>query len=37
MAPAKPLACADGLEYFANTKSQQLGCRKIKAQKQPAR
>ena len=31
--PAKPLACADGLEYFANDKSQQLGCRKMKAQK----
>ena len=37
MAPAKPLACADGLEYFANDKSQQLGCRKVKAQKQQAR
>ena len=36
-APAKPLACADGLEYFASTKSQQLGCRKTKAQKQQAR
>ncbi len=33
MAPAKPLACAEGLEYFANAKSQQLGCRKMKAQK----
>jgi hypothetical protein len=32
-APAKPLACAEGLEYFANDKSQQLGCRKTKAQK----
>lgn len=32
-APAKPLACAEGLEYFANDKSQQLGCRKMKAQK----
>lgn len=32
-APAKPLACADGLEYFTNDKSQQLGCRKMKAQK----
>lgn len=32
-APAKPLACADGLEYFVNDKSQQLGCRKVKAQK----
>ncbi len=33
VAPAKPLACAEGLEYFANDKSKQLGCRKIKAQK----
>ncbi len=32
-APAKALACADGLEYFANDKSRQLGCRKMKAQK----
>lgn len=32
-APAKPLACAEGLEYFTNDKSQQLGCRKPKAQK----
>jgi hypothetical protein len=32
-APAKPMACADGLEYFVNDKSQQLGCRKVKAQK----
>lgn len=32
-APAKPLPCADGLEYFSNDKSQQLGCRKMKAQK----
>lgn len=33
MAPAKPLACGDGLEYFASDKSKQLGCRKLKAQK----
>jgi hypothetical protein len=33
MAPAKPMMCAAGLEYFANDKSQQLGCRKMKAQK----
>jgi len=32
-APAKPLACAEGLEYFVNDKSKQLGCRKMKAQK----
>ena len=32
-APAKPLACADGLEYYTNDKSRQLGCRKMKAQK----
>lgn len=32
-APAKALACAEGLEYFANDRSQQLGCRKMKAQK----
>ena len=31
--PAKALACADGLEYFANDKTKQLGCRKPKAQK----
>lgn len=36
MAPANPLACAEGLEYFANDKSQQLGCRKMKAQKRHA-
>lgn len=34
--PAKPLACAEGLEYFANDKSQQVGCRKVKAQKKQA-
>lgn len=33
VAPAKPLACAEGLEYFANDKAKQLGCRRIKAQK----
>lgn len=33
MAPAKPLGCASGLEYFANDKTRQLGCRKMKAQK----
>ena len=32
-APAKPLVCADGLEYFANDKARQLGCRKPKAKK----
>lgn len=32
-APAQPPVCAEGLEYFANAKSQQLGCRKMKAQK----
>lgn len=29
-APAKPLACGEGLEYFVNDKSKQLGCRKAK-------
>jgi hypothetical protein len=29
-APTKPLACGEGLEYFANDKAQQLGCRKSK-------
>jgi len=33
MAPAKALACADGLEYFANDKAKQVGCRKMKAKK----
>lgn len=33
MAPAAPLGCASGLEYFANDKTRQLGCRKMKAQK----
>jgi hypothetical protein len=33
MAPAKPMACAGGLEYFANDKARQVGCRKMKAQK----
>ncbi len=33
-APTTVLACADGLEYFANDKSKQLGCRKPKATKQ---
>ena len=33
MAPAKPLGCAMGLEYFANDKARQVGCRKLKAQK----
>jgi hypothetical protein len=32
-APAKPMACAAGLEYFANDKAKQVGCRKAKAQK----
>ena len=32
-APAKPMACAAGLEYFANDKARQVGCRKAKAQK----
>jgi hypothetical protein len=32
-APAKALVCADGLEYFANDKAKQLGCRKPKASK----
>jgi hypothetical protein len=32
-APAKPLACGEGLEYFANDKARQLGCRKVKAAK----
>ena len=31
MAPAKPLGCAMGLEYFANDKARQVGCRKMKA------
>ena len=33
MAPAQPLACATGLEYFHNAKARQVGCRKLKAQK----
>lgn len=32
-APAKTMACADGLEYFANDKTAQLGCRKPKPSK----
>ncbi len=32
-APAKPMTCAAGLEYFANDKAKQVGCRKAKAQK----
>jgi hypothetical protein len=32
-APAKPLACGEGLEYFANDKAKQVGCRKLKAAK----
>jgi len=32
-APAKALACADGLEYFANDKAKQVGCRKAKPKK----
>lgn len=32
-APAAPLACGAGLEYFADEKTRQIGCRKIKAQK----
>lgn len=31
--PAKPLSCGEGLEYFANDKAKQLGCRKAKAKK----
>lgn len=34
VAPTTVLVCADGLEYFANDKSKQLGCRKPKAKKQ---
>ncbi len=30
---AQPLACGDGLEFFSNDKSKQLGCRKAKAKK----
>lgn len=33
-APAKPLSCGEGLEAFANDKSKQLGCRKLKAKTQ---
>jgi hypothetical protein len=33
IAPAKMPACAEGLEYFANEKSRQLGCRKPTAKK----
>ncbi len=32
-APAQPLPCGDGLEFFDNDKSKQLGCRKAKARK----
>lgn len=28
--PAGPLACGEGLEYFANDKAKQVGCRKAK-------
>ncbi len=34
VAPTTMLVCADGLEFFANDKSRQLGCRKPKAKKQ---
>lgn len=30
-APAQPPVCAEGLEYFVNDNSQQLGCRKMRA------
>jgi hypothetical protein len=33
VAPAQPLTCGDGLEYFSNDKSKQLGCRKAKGKK----
>lgn len=33
MAPAKPLACAGGLEYFANDEAGQIGCRRVRAKK----
>ena len=32
-APTKPLSCGEGLEYFANDKARQLGCRKVNAAK----
>lgn len=32
-APAAPLACGEGLSYFSNDKSRQLGCRKAKGKK----
>jgi hypothetical protein len=32
-APAQALTCGDGLEYFSNDKSKQLGCRKAKGKK----
>jgi hypothetical protein len=32
-APPQALACGAGLEYFANDKARQVGCRKMKAQK----
>lgn len=32
-APAKPMDCGAGLEYFSNEKSKQLGCRKAKSGK----
>ena len=32
-APAQALNCGDGLEYFSNDKSKQLGCRKAKTKK----
>lgn len=32
-APAQPLACGEGLEYFSNDKAKQVGCRKVKAAK----
>jgi hypothetical protein len=30
-APAKPLACGEGLEYFSGDKAKQVGCRKAKS------
>lgn len=32
-APAQPMTCSQGLEYFSNDKSKQVGCRKVKAAK----
>jgi len=33
IAPAKPMDCGTGLEYFSNEKAKQLGCRKAKSGK----